>query len=189
MKICITAILLFFIVLVLTSCTINGTQVLAKQLQPNELIKIHNTMTPNLAERSKCSSPPSVLIVNTETSDQDYTIYIWWPTEVYITPKTLMDDVVIYMSDAFNRTGIKTDQTSTKVIQVSMEKIGNSYSFLNYSAEAQLKIILPEKKYTMVYGHSDTTPKGLPIATAYTIHAITWKVINDPFVQDYILCR
>ena len=145
-------------------------------------------MTPNLADRSKCSSSPSVLIVNTETNDQDYTIYTWWPTEVYITPKKLMDDVVIYMSDAFNRIGIKTNQTSTKVIQISMEKIGNSYSFLNYTAEAQLKIILPEKKYTRVYSHSDTTPKGLPIATAYTIHAITWQIINDPVIQDYLLC-
>lgn len=48
--------------------------------------------------------------------------------------------------------------------------------------------MIPEKKYTKIYEHSDTTPKAAPIAVAYTIHEITWKIINDPFLQDYILC-
>lgn len=116
--------------LVLTSCTINGTQVIAKQLRPTELIETHNTNPPNLAARSKCPSSQSIRIVNAETNDQDYLVYTWWPTEVYITPKKLVDDIIIYMSDAFNRAGIKTDQNSTKIIQVSMEKLTSWYTVI-----------------------------------------------------------
>jgi hypothetical protein len=187
---CLIGILLPLMGLILTSCATNGTQLIATQLRPTELIEIHNTTHPNLAARSKCPSPPSIWIVNAETNDQDYTIFTWWPSEVYITPKKLVDNIVIYMSDAFNRIGIKIDQNSTNVIQVSMEKMKSSYNFnYNYSADTQLKIMIPEKKYTEIYGHSDTTPKGFPMAVAYTIHVITWKIITDPFVQDYILCR
>ncbi len=188
MKMYLIAILLLMICLVLTSCTINGTQLITKQLQPTELIKIYNTNPPNLAARSRCPSSPSIRIVNAEINDQDYTVYTWWPTEAYITPKNLVDDIIIYMSDAFNRTGIKTDQNSSKIIQVSMEKLTSWYTMLKHSANTQLKIMLPEKKYTKIYEHSDTTPKSVPMAIAYTIHEITWKVINDPFLQDYILC-
>ncbi len=188
MKKYIIGILFLLIGLVLTSCSANGTQVLAKQLRPTELIKTFNTNPPNLAARSKCPSSPSIKIVNAEINDQNHTYYTWWPNEVYITPNKLMDDIVIYMSDAFNRTGIKTDQNSTNIIKVSMEEMTSSYSFLNFSANTQLKIMLPEKQFTKIYSHSDSTPHGPHMAVAYTIHEITWKMINDPFLQNYILC-
>lgn len=188
MKNYLIAIFLIMICFVLTSCSANGTQVLAKQLQPNQLIKTFNTNPPNLATRSKCPSSPSIRIINTETNDHNHTYYTWWPNEVYITPNKLMDDIVVYMNDAFNRTGIKTDQNSTKIIKVSMKEMTSSYSFLNFSANTQLKIMLPEKNFIKIYSHSDSTPNGPHMAVAYTIHEITWQIINDPFLQDYILC-
>ncbi|HPC85259.1 MAG TPA: SHOCT domain-containing protein [Smithellaceae bacterium] len=188
MKNYLMAIFLIIIFFMLTSCTINGTQVIAKQLQPTELIKIHNTTPPSLAPRSKCSTPPSIRLVNAETNHQDHTIYTWWPTEVYITPKKLVDDIIIYMGDAFNRAGIKTDQGSAKIIHVSLEKLTSWYTVFNFSADTKLKIIIPEKQSSKLYEYTDTTPKSAPTAVAYTIHQITWKIINDPFLQDYILC-
>lgn len=183
-----TGILLFMISTVLTSCSVNGTHVIAKVLEPNKLIKTYNTNPPNLAALSKCQSPPSIRIVNAETNDNDYTYYTWWPNEVTITPKKMIDDIIIYISDAFDRTGIKTDLNSTKVVQVSMEKISSSYSFLNFSADTQLKFSIPEIKFTEIYSHSDTTPIGPHMAVAYNIHKITWKLRNDPIVKDYLLC-
>lgn len=188
MKKYLIGILGLMIIFVLTSCSFNGTQLIADQLKPNELIEIFNTTPPNLAALSKCSSPASVWIVNTETNDQNYNIYTFGSTDAYITPKKLVDNIVIYMSDAFNRTGIKTDKNSKNVIQVSLEKMKSSYGFFNYSADTQLKITLPEKKFTQIYNHSDSTPKGAPKAVAYTLHEIVWKVINDPIVKDYLLC-
>jgi hypothetical protein len=183
-------ILLLMFCLVLTSCGgyINGTQLIADQLRPNELIEIYNTTPPNLVERSKCPSPQSIRIVNAETNEKDYIIYKFSSLEAYITPKKLVDDIIWYMNDAFNRTGIKTDQNSTKIIQISMEKLMSWYTMLNYSANTQLKIMLPEKKYSKIYEKTDTTPKSVPMAIAYTIHDITWNVINDPLIQEYILC-
>lgn len=48
--------------------------------------------------------------------------------------------------------------------------------------------MLPEKNFIKIYSHSDSTPNGPHMAVAYTIHEITWQIINDPFLQDYILC-
>lgn len=190
MKKYLICILLLLVCVVLTSCVTNSTQLIADQLRPAELIEIFNTVPPNLAVRSKCPSIPSVRIVNAEINDQDYLVYTWWPSEVYVNPKKLMDNVVSYINDAFNRTGIKADQNSTNVIQVSMEKMKSWYGYnFNFSANTQLKIMLPEKKFIETYGYSDSTPKGPQMAITYTIHVITWKIITDPFVQDYILCR
>ncbi len=181
--------LLLFIIVVLTaSCSANGTHVIANQLQPSELIKAHNTNPPSLAERSKCSTPPTVNIINAENNESDHTYYTWWPSEVYITPKILVDSIVIYMSDAFNRTGIKADKNSTKIIEVSIEILKSWYTAWNFSSNTQLKIVIPEIKYSKIFNHSDTTPKGPHVAVAYNIHEITYQLINDPVIQDYLLC-
>lgn len=179
-------ILLLMIGLALTACSANHTNQIANQLQPTELIKVYNTIPPNLAKRSKCSSPPSIKIINAEKNEGDHNFYTKGG-QLYITPKELVDSIVIYMSDAFNRTGIKTDNNSTNIIEVSIEKLKVWNKMWVYNSNTQLKIVIPEIKYTKIYDHSDTTT-NLYVTVAYDIHEITWKIINDPVIQDYLLC-
>jgi hypothetical protein len=173
--------------LALTACSANHTNQIADKLQPTELIKVYNTIPPNLASRSKCSSPPSIKIINTEKNEGDHNFYTKGG-QLYITPKKLVDSIVIYMSDAFNRTGIKTDSNSTNIIEVSIEKLKVWNNIYVFNSNTQLKIVIPEIKYTKIYEHSDTTPSGLYVVVAYDIHEITWKIINDLVIQDYLLC-
>ena len=186
-------IVIFLLILtcsILISCatTANSSRSLAIALRHTDSIGTNNNTLPYLAVRSKCPAPPSIRIVNAETNEKELSFYKWWPDELYVTPKILMDGVVIYMSDAFTRTGIKTDQNSTKVIQVSMEEIKSWYTAWNFSARTKLKIMIPENNYTKIYEHYDSTPQGPQMAAAYTMREITRKIINDPFVQDYLLC-
>lgn len=182
-------IILIIFCCILNACSLNGTQVISRVLQSDQLIEIINTKPPNLSLRSQCSSPPTVHIVNVETNSQDHIYYEWWPNSVYIKPNELMNSVANYMSNSFNLAGIKPDLHSKNVIQVSMEKLTTWYTFFNYSSNTQFKIIIPEINYTQIYGHSETTPRGPHIAVIFDIHEISLKIINDPIVQDYLLCN
>lgn len=188
----IVCIILILVCSILTSCAVNKnfTDRITCQLKPTELSKIYKTSPPNLAELSKCSSPPSIMIINAETNDHDYTYYIHLPHYWQLTPTILVENIVAYMSDAFQRSGIITNQNSPNIIQVSLDKIQSSETaWWNYTTNTRLKIVIPEIKYTKTYEYSETTPHGPNVGVAYTIHEITWKIVNDPLIQAYLLCK
>lgn len=185
-----TIVLITMIVVMLTSCTYNSTHVISSELnKAEELIMIYGIEVTDLAARSKCETPPTVKIVNTDEKTNDILYYFWWPTRAYINPNLLMNGTVNYINDAFRRSGINTDQNSEKIINVSMVNTGAWYTIFNFSADTQIKLQIPEKKYTRIFKHIDSTPKSPEMAVVYTIHYITWKIINDLVVQDYLLCR
>lgn len=180
-------------VFLLTSCAVNQnwTRAVVRELKPVELNEIYKTKVPNLAAISKCSSPPSIKITNAESSKKDFTFYVVWPSINWqLTPNILIDNVVLYMNDAFTQCGIKVNQNSTKVIHVSLDKAESNLPFMAVvsTTVTQLKIVIPEINYTKRYEHSESTPRGPVMGVAYNIHAITWQMINDPVIQDYLLC-
>ncbi len=180
-------ILLIFII-VLTSCASNHTIQIVRVMNPTELRKNYNTIPPNLASLSKCAVGPSVKVVNAETKNEEMLIYTYWPFYEYISPKILMDGHVEYVNDAFLHCGIIPDQKSTKIIHLALVSTRKYYTLFNFSADTAIEISIPEIKYKTYISHTDTSP-GLFNAIPFTLHVITWKIINDPVVQDYLLCR
>lgn len=181
-------IMFLFILLFLSGCTVNSTQVIVKNLNSDELMKIYDNSQSNLAFRSKCTIPPSVNIINMETRDQDLLIYEWWPTEVNITPKKLMDGVVDYTNNIFKMSGIQPDSKSKNIINLSLVNIKEWYTFFMFSVDVSMEIFIPENKYSARYKYSETSGDASKVVS-YAIHNVTWKMINDPVVQEYLLCR
>lgn len=176
------------IIFTLTSCAFNFTKNIANELQPVNLYESYNTKPLNLGTRSKCPLPPSINIVNMETRDENY-LMNRGITKLYINPKELTNYIVDYMKDAFEKCMVKIDANSTKTIQVSMKKAEFTQGLWAQGAYIQLKIDIPEKQYTEVYEATDNAYNSVMRAMAYAIHATTWKIIADPIIQDYILCR
>jgi hypothetical protein len=143
----------------------------------------------NMAVRSKCLIPLSVNVVNEEKRDENYIMWDRGVTKWYINPKELTNHIVDYMKDAFEKCNVKVDNNSTKVIKIAMKKADFTQGAWTQGAAIQLKIDIPEKQYTEIYEANDNSPKSSMRAMAYAIHVDIWKIINDPVIQDYILCN
>jgi hypothetical protein len=184
---------LMFVVIIIsstTACSVNNTQRIVDDLKPAEMMSTYNTKPRNLAARSKCSAPPSVKIVNVETNNKDYLYYSYLATQAFITPQKVTEGIVGYMNDAFNRSGIKPDHDSAKVIQVSMGEVKSWYNnFYVFHSNTQLKISIPEIEFSEIYEHFESSPQGAFKAIAFGIHLITWQVVSDAIIQNYVLCR
>ena len=182
------------IIFTLTSCAVNHTKDVAEKLQPEDLYAVYNTKPRNLKAQSKCQLPPSINVVNVETREDDYPILypILGPMIInhIITPKEYMNNVVDYLKTAFEKSGVKADDNSSKIIQVSLTETKGMYRLFTVGAILRLKVEVPEKKYTKIYEAEDWILQGGGLRTmAYTVHIVTQKIIEDPVIQNYILCK
>lgn len=184
----VSLIFITILVLILTSCYPNLTKDINNNLN-DDLYELYETKPVNMQVSSKCSSPPLINIINKEVRKENYTVLERGINAIYITPNELIDHVVDYMKDAFERCNIKVDNKSTKVINVYMEKADFTQGVWAQGAEFQLKIEIPEKSYNAIFGSKDNAYADMSRAMAYAIHTTIWKVIADQYVQDYILCK
>ncbi len=182
------------IISTLTSCAVNHTKDVVEKLQPEDLYSVYNTKPRNLISQSKCQLLPSINVVNVETRVDDYTVLdpILGPRIVnhIINPKEYMNNVVDYLNTAFEKSGVKADNSSSKIIQVSLEEAKGMLSLWAVGAILRLKVEVPETKYTKIYEAEDWIYQGGGLrALAYTVHIVTQKIIEDPVIQNYILCK
>lgn len=181
------------IVLTFSACAVNVTKLVGDTLlQPPSLYAIYQTSPKNLSELSQCqSTPPSVNIVNVETRSNIHNIFSLPGASIYIIPNEFNNYIVNYIRDAFQKSQINVDENSTKIIQISLNYAQSlrSGASLNEGAELRLNISIPEKQYTETVKAEDWTPRGQAVAMAYAIHVATWKIIENPVILDYILCR
>lgn len=189
--------LLFAIVIVLsfsTGCAraqhrfVKITDKISNKLDISELYKIYNVNSVDLSARSKCEASPTTKIVNVESRTEDYEICKDGPYITYlINPKEMVDSAVLYLKDGFKQSHIKVDDQSTKVLQLKMidMKFEAGYSFGSYF---KIELIIPETGFTKFYEARDNSMLR-DLAGAYPIHTVTRQIIDDPAIQDYILCR
>ena len=152
---------------------------------------MYQTNIIDLKSQSKCTSSPSVKVVNTETRNESLLVAHFRAYKHYINPKELTDHIVDYMSDAFGKCQIKVDASSPKVIEVSLDKAEMKLigPFNARGAGIQLKINIPETQYQKIYSAEEWTPRSAMATMAFAIHLTIRKVIEDPIVQNYILCN
>jgi len=157
------------------------------QLNPTKLYKTFDTKPQNLSLQSKCNGLPTIKLVNAETRDENYNVNgplnNW-----HIIPSELTGIIVDYMKDALDKSQVKIHDNSTKVIQVSFVELELNSGFL-HSAEIRLKIDIPEIHYTKIFEGEERVALTVYHGIAYAIHVVTWKIINDPVIQNYILCK
>lgn len=157
---------------------------LSNALQPATLRYSFNTQPPNLKEQNKCNTAEvSIIIINAEKRSTDVSIARGW----YINSQTITGMMVDYLKDAYRQCRILHNQESGKVIALSFQKI-EGYIRFNSGATLQINVTIPEKNITIPFVITQTT-MDLHNAVAYAIHDVSWQIINDPTIQDYILCR
>jgi hypothetical protein len=163
-------------------------------LNHDALYKSYNVQPTDLSLRSKCSAPPSVKIVNIESRTEDYVAFDDPFRKRFINPKEMMDGVSSYLKDGFAASNIKAEDQSTKVLQLKMIDLksefgafGGLYSFF------KIELIIPEKNFSKTYEASERSGADYSgtffRVSANAIHVVTRQIIDDPVIQDYILCR
>ena len=184
--------ILWFVVLVLfllTGCTtVHVTKYISRNLDQDALYKTFNVNPENLSSRSKCNASPTVKIVNIENRVEDYETIQNPPSTGVINPKEMMDSVCLYLKNGFEKSRIKSDDQSGKVIQVKMDDLKSIAGAWSFGSYFKLQLIIPETKFTKFYEAKDNSGSG-HAAPAYAIHKVTRQIIDDPVIQDYILCR
>jgi hypothetical protein len=179
------------LILIFSSCAYHETKYVARDLDSSILYPMYNTKIIDLKIQSKCPSFPSVKLVNTETRNEDLIVADIGVHTHYIKPNVLTDNIISYMSDAYSKCQVKVDPSSKKIIEVSIDKAemkpGNG--FTANGAFIQIKINIPETEYTNIFSAEDWSPHDVSTTMAYTIHVATLKMIEDPVIQSYILCK
>jgi hypothetical protein len=177
-------------VFMLSSCAHDQTKSVARKLDPSDLYPIYKTNVIDLKSRSKCPSPPSVKLVNTETRNEDLLMVADAGHTHTINPKELTNHIVDYISDAFEKCQVKVDGSSTKVIEVSINHFGVLLNLFGaQGANINLWINIPETQYTKIYTAQEWSGASVWTIMAYAIHMATWRIIDDPVIQNYVLCR
>jgi hypothetical protein len=162
---------------------------LPNALQPSTLRQVFNTQPVNLKELSKCNAPVTVKIINSEIINEDVNFIPRRPFNPgwAINPYVISNHITEYLGDAYRQCRIQSDSNSNKIISISMVKIDGYYSF-NSGVTMKINVMLPEKNITVPITAAQSA-LDIYTAFAYTIHDISWQIVNDPTIQDYITCR
>ena len=171
----------------LTGCTMYSTKKISDRLNPDDLYKTFNTKPANLSVHSKCSTPPTVKIVNIENRTEDFETLQNPPFYGVINPKEMMDSIVVYLVNGFEQSGIKGDDQSKKVIHIKMQDLKSTAGVWSFGSYCNLQLMIPETRFSKFYDATEYS--GLGYAAANAIHRATRQIIDDPEIQNYILCK
>jgi len=172
----------------LTGCTLHITKDISDRLKLDELYKSYNVSPIDLSLQSKCQKPPTVKIINAEARIDDYDTMSNPPVFGVINPKEMMDSVVVYLGNGFQQSRVKVDDQSHKVLQIKMIDLISIAGIWTFGSYFKTEIVIPETGFTKFYEARDNAISGYT-APAYAIHAVSRQIIDDPVIQDYILCK
>jgi hypothetical protein len=169
------------------------TQNIIEYLQPAELYESYRVKPVNLKGQSKCPTPPTVNIVNEETREDDYVYLNYNEYKRTINRRKLMNAVVEYLKDGFQKSNIIIDPNSSKIIKVSLSDAKASSADATgwvWNADIKIKVDIPEINYSSIFEAKDRAHMGADMrAMAYASHVLSRQIIDDPLIQDYILCK
>ncbi len=171
-----------------SGCTLHVTKHISDKLDQEAMYKTYDVRPMDLSTASKCPAPPSVKIVNAETREEDYHAFRNPPYKGYINPRIMMDNAAAYLKGAYEKSNIKVDDSSGKVIELKMIELQSVAGAWSFGSNIKLEVTIPEKKITRVYEAQENAGNGFS-AAAYVIHKASQQILYDPAVLDYILCK
>ncbi len=197
---------LFFICLfLLISCATRPARDFKRQvaasLQPGQLRYSFNITPENLKAISQCpDKEPTIHLINIEKINKDIKIMDerWCAygdddgrkrNGCVLNPHEVTDQIIDYTTESFRQCRVSSNDKSMKIINISFPLDQTSYvNNFNSSVVMKMNVHIPElnKSFTI-----STTQASFELhnAVAYAIHDMSWRLINDPTIQDYILCR
>jgi len=176
------------LLLSLTGCTMHVTKHISDKLDMEAINRNYGIKPIDLSSGSKCAGAPAVKIVNMEMRTDDYPAFKNPPYEGFINPKEMMNSVSSYLKDGFEKNRIKADDQSTKVLQLKMIDLQSVAGVWSFGGTFKMELQIPEKNIAKTYEATENAGNGFS-AAAYAIHGACRKVIDDPVVQEYILCK
>ena len=139
----------------LTNCglapkTFNMTSKISDRLDQDQdvIYKSFNVQPTDLSLRSKCKASPSVKIVNNETRTDDYAAFKFSQQIGFINPKEMMDSVSLYLKKGFEKSHIKVDNHSTKVLKLKMVDLQSRAGVWTGGGYFKMELIIPEKNFS-----------------------------------------
>lgn len=176
------------VLLLLTGCTVHVTKNISDKLNLDELYSTYQVRSVDLSSRSKCKTPPSLKIVNIESRTEEYEALENPPASGVINPKEMMDSVALYLKNGYEQSHIKVDDQSTKILQIKMIELKSIAGVWTFGSYFKIGLNIPETGFAKFYEARDNSGHGYA-AAAYAIHKVTRQIIDDPEIQDYILCK
>lgn len=170
-------------------------------LQPTQLRYSFNIKPENLKDQSKCTTKDvTVSIVNAENRNKD--IMVMEPrwcaygdnggrgrNGCYLNPREVTGQIIDYLNESYRQCRVSVTDNSTKVIKISYPP--DQFFYINdYNSSVLMKVIvtIPELNKTFTISTTQASFQ-LHNSVAYAIHDLSWQIINDPTIQDYILCK
>jgi len=154
------------------------------ELQPATLRSSFNTQPPDFKKTNRCKTADvTVSIINAEKRNFDINIARRW----HLNSQEITAMTVEYLKDAYRQCRALPTADSKKVLEISFQDVKGYISF-NSGATLRINVAIPEKNMTIPFVISQSSI-DLHKAVVYAIHDITWQIVNDPTIQDYILCR
>lgn len=176
--------------IILLGCTVRETRGITAQLQPDDLYVSYGVTPANLKALSKCPFPPSINIVNKEAREEDY---VFWKNNAggifTLNPRELTAAIVEYLKYGFKKSQIIIDSNSPKIIYISLAYARASLPGYTYDTNIGINLHVPEINYSSVYDANDRAWRSHTKAMAYASHVVTRQIIDDPVIQEYILCN
>lgn len=160
------------------------------RLRPSELYESYGIRSVDLKALSKCPLPPTINIVNVETRESDFVFFNpHREAKETVIPKELMDGIVEYLKYGYERSKIKVDNNSAKIIQLSFIN-AKAVQWFSWNGMIQIRVDIPDTKYSpVIYEAEDKRRGDIYTPIAHAIHKVTRKIIDDPVIQNYILCK
>lgn len=181
----VVAVLLFFVM----GCTGQVNPLIKEKLgDPENMYKIYDVHPTNLATASKCKYPPTVSIINDETRNEDIEVRSGAVATLIINPKETIDIISAYLRYGYGQSNIKNDVHSTKVLHLTMKDMSITFGVWTNGLHFKMGINIPEINFQKDY---EATENSTSLLTSMpgAIHLATRKIIDDPAVQNYILCK
>ena len=101
----------------------------------------------------------------------------------------MIDGVSLYLKKGFEKSHSKVDDQSTKVLQLKMVDLKSTVGMWTYGCYIKIKLTIPKKNSSKIYEAKEDYNQSAATGLAYAIHGVTRQIIDDPVIQDYILCR
>jgi hypothetical protein len=142
----------------------------------------------DLSPDSKCSTAPSVNIVNTESRTEDFEFFKQGVHTFFVKPREIMESSASYLKVGYGKNGITADDNSTKKIEMKLSGMELLPGMWQIGSKVRIEVNIPGANLSKVYEASEYG-QYLYTTVADSIHLITRQIIDDQAIQNYILCR
>ncbi len=109
------------------------------------------------------------------------------PFHGVINPKEMMDAVVLYLGNGYKESHINIDEHSAKVLEIRMIDLMAKAGVWSFGSHFKTEIVIPETGFSKFYESNEGSMTAYT-ANANAIHVAIRKIIDDPLIQNYILC-